>query len=284
MSDPLEPHRPRLLGLAYRMLGDRAEAEDVLQDAFIRFAGAREVDHPAAFLTTTVTRLCLERLKIERSRRESYVGPWLPDPVLDAAALAPDATTEFADDISFALMLTLERLSPAERAAFLLHDVFDLSFRAVSAALGRSEAACRQLAARARKAVRGERQREKISPHDHARIIQAFFAAVRSGDLAGLTAVLREDAVMITDAGGAGPAALKPIRSASNIARLVIRGTRKFGAMRPSRISHAAINGMHGLIAYRGDRPDQAIAFEFAGSQIAAIYVVRSPAKLARLH
>ena len=125
-ADPFAPYRRRLLGLAYRMLGDRCEAEDVLQDAFLRYAAACDIVNLGAFLTTTVTRLCLDRLKSARVQRETYIGPWLPDPVLDGSALSPGTTTELADDLSFALMLTFERLKPAERAAFLLHDVFDL--------------------------------------------------------------------------------------------------------------------------------------------------------------
>ena len=131
-NDPLAPHRGRLLGLAYRMLGSRSDAEDVVQDAYLRFAGAQDVHNPEAFLVTVVTRLCLDRLKSARAQREIYVGPWLPEPVFDAEGLSPDAATELADDLSFALLLALDRLSPLERAAFLLHDVFDIQFSEVA--------------------------------------------------------------------------------------------------------------------------------------------------------
>ena len=131
-SDPLAPHRGRLLGLAYRMLGSRSDAEDVVQDAYLRFAGAQDVHNPEAFLVTIVTRLCLDRLKSARAQREIYVGPWLPEPVCDAEGLSPDAATELADDLSFALLLALDRLSPLERAAFLLHDVFDMQFSEIA--------------------------------------------------------------------------------------------------------------------------------------------------------
>ena len=155
-SASFEPHRRRLLGLAYRMLGSMAEAEDAVQEAYLRWhdADRARVDEPKAFLMTTTTRICLDVLKSARVRREEYVGPWLPDPVTDTAALAPDAQTELAEDLSVALLLALERLSPLERAAFLLHDVFDYSFAQVADALDRNEAACRQLAARARTHVR----------------------------------------------------------------------------------------------------------------------------------
>ena len=158
-SASFEPHRRRLLGLAYRMLGSMAEAEDAVQEAYLRWhdADRASVAEPRAFLMTTTTRICLDVLKSARVRREEYVGPWLPDPVTDTAALAPDAQTELAEDLSVALLLALDRLSPLERAAFLLHDVFDYSFTQVADALGRNEAACRQLASRARTRVREAR-------------------------------------------------------------------------------------------------------------------------------
>src|SRR5262245_54158729 len=164
MTDPavsFEPHRRRLLGLAYRMLGSVSEAEDAVQDAYLRWHAADRdtVTDARAFLTTTTTRICLDTLKSARARREAYVGPWLPEPVLDTAALAPDSRLELAEDLSIALLLTLDRLSPLERAAFLLHAVFDFSLSEVANGVERSDAACRKLAARARPAVRGARPR-----------------------------------------------------------------------------------------------------------------------------
>ena len=156
-----EPFRRRLLGLAYRMLGSMADAEDAVQETYLRWhrADRDTVTDPRAFLMTTTSRICLDMLTSARARREEYVGPWLPEPVLDTASLAPDRHTELAEDLSIALLLTLDRLSPLERAAFLLHDVFDFSFGEVANALERSEAACRQLAARARAHVRDTRPR-----------------------------------------------------------------------------------------------------------------------------
>src|SRR5258707_9013778 len=151
-GDPLAPHRGRLLGLAYRMLGSRSDAEDIVQDAYLRFAGAQDVHNPEAFLVTIVTRLCLDRLKSAKAQREVYVGPWLPEPVFDAEGLSAEAATELADDLSFALLLALDRLSPLERAAFLLHDEFDRPFLEVAGMMGRPEAACREIAARGRRA------------------------------------------------------------------------------------------------------------------------------------
>ena len=151
-SATFEPHRRRLLGMAYRMLGSMAEAEDAVQEAYLRWHDTNRdiVNEPRAFLMTTTTRICLDVLKSARMKREEYVGPWLPEPITDTASLAPDAQTELAEDLSVALLLALDRLSPLERAAFLLHDVFDYSFSQVADALDRNEAACRQLASRAR--------------------------------------------------------------------------------------------------------------------------------------
>src|SRR6186997_2910193 len=203
MTDPsasFEPHRRRLRGLAYRMLGSMAEAEDAVQETYLRWHGAdrNNVSNPRAFLMTTTTRICLDMLTSARARHEEYVGPWLPEPVVDTAALAPDSRTELAEDLSIALLLTLDRLSPLERAAFLLHDVFDFSFSEVAAALERSEAACRQLAARARAHVRDVRPRgvtprmERSNEIDrkHAELLSAFAAAIQSGDLNRLTQLL----------------------------------------------------------------------------------------------
>src|SRR5437773_5233340 len=180
-GDPLAPHRGRLLGLAYRMLGSRSDAEDIVQDAYLRFTGARDVRNPEAFLVTVVTRLCLDRLKSAKAQREVYVGPWLPEPVCDAEGLSAEAATELADDLSFALLLALDRLSPAERAAFLLHDVFDAPFSEIAATLDKSEAACRQLATRARKAVREARPAPPAPQEAHTRLLAAFINAVSSG-------------------------------------------------------------------------------------------------------
>src|SRR3954447_26288730 len=211
-TDPaasFEPYRRRLLGLAYRMLGSIADAEDAVQETYLRWHGASRdtVSRPRAFLMTTTTRICLDMLTSARARREEYVGPWLPEPVLDTAALGPDRNTELAEDLSIALLLTLDRLSPLERAAFLLHDVFDFSFSEVANALERSEAACRQLAARARAHVRDARPRGTVSPPErsgdidpkHAELISAFVSATRSGDLNGLTELLASDVRVVTD-------------------------------------------------------------------------------------
>lgn len=281
-NDPLAPHRGRLLGLAYRMLGSRSDAEDVVQDAYLRFAGAQDVHNAEAFLVTIVTRLCLDRLKSAKAQREVYVGPWLPEPVFDAEGLSADAATELADDLSFALLLALDRLSPLERAAFLLHDVFDTPFPEVATMLDRTEAACRQLASRARRAVRGNRPAPAKAPDNHARLLQAFGEAVASGNVAHLAALLRADAVALTDGGGRKTAARNPIIGAEKIARFFI-GIAGKNAGHDIRIEPAVINGAVGALLYLDGELDHTMSMAIDGEKIAAIYIVRNPDKLRHL-
>jgi len=278
-DDPLAPHRGRLLGLAYRMLGSRSDAEDVVQDAYLRFAGAQDVHNPEAFLVTVVTRLCLDRLKSAKAQREVYVGPWLPEPVFDAEGLSADAATELADDLSFALLLALDRLSPLERAAFLLHDVFDTPFPEIAAMLERTEAACRQLASRARRAVRDDRPAPVATPDNYMRLLQAFGEAVTSGNIAGLAELLREDAVAITDGGGRKTAARNPITGADKIARFFI-GLAAKNADHVIRVEPAMINGAIGALLYLDGELDHTLSMAIDGDKIAAIYIVRNPDKL----
>jgi RNA polymerase sigma-70 factor (ECF subfamily) len=294
-SDPsatFEPHRRRLLGLAYRMLGSMAEAEDAVQEAYLRWheADRMHVEDPKAFLTTTTTRICLDVLKSARARRETYVGPWLPDPVTDTAALAPDAQTELAEDLSVALLLALDQLSPLERAAFLLHDVFDYSFSEVAGTLGRKEAACRQLASRARTRVRDARPKgvmpargatSSIDPK-HAELVAAFMTASRSGDIGTLTRLLTSDARLVTDGGGKVPAALNIIEGADGVAAFVAGVVRR-GWTDEMSFRLDTINGLPGLIMTGPSGLVQTTAFEIEDSVVKAIYVVRNPDKLRHL-
>lgn len=283
LDDPLAPHRGRLLGLAYRMLGSRAEAEDVLQDAYVRYAGQDPgaIRNVEAFFVTAVTRLCLDRLKSARAKREIYVGPWLPEPVFDAEELSPHTAVELADDLSFALLLTLQRLSAAERAAFLLHDVFDTPFSEVAATLGKSEAACRQLAARARKAVAESRTARRPPPEDHRALLENFVTAATSGDISALRAMLAADAVAVTDGGGVKRAALRPVRGADNIARFFAGLFGKIAA-RGSRLSFepAMVNGEPALLLYLDGALDETVSIAVEDGLISAFYVVRNPEKL----
>jgi RNA polymerase sigma-70 factor (ECF subfamily) len=261
------------------MLGSRSDAEDVVQDAYLRFAGAHDVQNPEAFLVTVVTRLCLDRLKSAKAQREVYVGPWLPEPVFDAENLSADNATELADDLSFALLLALDRLSPLERAAFLLHDVFDMPFPEVAAMLDRSEAACRQLASRARRAVRDERPAPPRAPDSHARLLEAFAAAVASGNVTQLAELLRADAIALTDGGGRKSAARNPIVGADKIARFFI-GLAGKNAGHAIRIEPAMINGAAGALLYMNGELDHTFSVAIDGDKISAIYIVRNPDKL----
>lgn len=282
-GDPFAANRGRLLGLAYRMLGSRCDAEDVLQDAYVRYAGvdAGRIRDVEAYLVRTVTNLCLDRLKSAQAQREVYIGPWLPEPVLDDGELSPQTAAEYAEDLSFALLLTLERLSPPERAAFLLHDVFEVPFAEIAGTLGRSETTARQLAARARKAVRMGRPGRRAAKDAHAALLQEFAAALATGDLERLRTVLAADAVAYNDGGGVKPAALKPVRGADRVARLfhgLQRKVRERGHVVEA--VPARINGWPGMLVYLDGALDQTVAVDVVDGFITAIYVVRNPRKL----
>lgn len=237
---------------------------------------------------TTITRICLDVLKSARVRREEYVGPWLPDPVTDTAALAPDTQAEIAEDLSVALLLALDRLSPLERAAFLLHDVFDYSFTQVADTLNRNEAACRQLASRARTRVREARPEGTISTRPasvdakHAELLSAFLTASRSGDAAALTRLLATDAKLVTDSGGKVAAALNVIEGADRVAAFLAGVVRK-GWTDDLTVRVDTINGLPGLIVSGPNGLVQTNAFEIEGDVVKAIYVVRNPDKLRHL-
>jgi len=292
LAASFEPFRRRLLGLAYRMLGSVADAEDAVQETYLRWHAADrdKVSDPKALLMTITARICLDMLTSARARREEYVGPWLPEPVVDTAALAPDSRTELAEDLSIALLLTLDRLSPLERAAFLLHDVFDFPFSEVAATLERSEAACRKLAARAREHVRTVRPRGTLAPParsgpidaKHEQFISAFIAATRSGDLDALTQMLASDVRVATDGGGKVAAALNVLNGADHAARFLI-GTARKGWREDFTLRFATINGLPGVIVYAPEGPVQTAAFEMEGDAVRALYVVRNPEKLRHL-
>ncbi len=272
-----DPLRPKLMRVAYRMLGSVADAEDVLQEAFIRWMGADRsgVREPEAFLRRTVTRLCLDQLKSAHRRRETYVGPWLPEPVVEE---------EVEDDVTLPLMLALERLSPLERAAFLLHDVFGLDFEEVAATIRRDPAACRQLAARARTHVREARPRYRVERKRGLELAKAFFDASRSGDTQALSAMLAADVSVHADGGGKRPAASRPINGVDAVVRfhqsLAIR-YRKQGS-RLVRVGF--VNGLPGIVTLEADGELQTTALEIDDGKIIAIYVVRNPEKLRHLH
>jgi len=272
------PCRGRLFGLAYRMLGSAAEAEDVLQEAQLRWLAADRaaVSSPQAWLTTVVTRLCLDALKSARARRETYVGPWLPEPVATARF---DEPADLAS-ISQAFLLLLESLSPLERAVFVLREVFDYSFAEVAETLGRDEAACRQLLHRARAQVQARRPRFARSAEQHGRLLGAFLAAVSQGDVAGLQQILADDVVAWSDGGGRAKAALNVVHGPDKVARLFIGLTKKGGATLA--VEPAELNGWPAIIARDGGLVRAALAIETDGEKIFALYLVNNPDKLAR--
>lgn len=272
-----DPLRPKLMRVAYRMLGSVADAEDVLQEAFIRWmqADRSDVREPEAFLCRTVTRLCLDQLKSARRQRETYLGPWLPDPVVEEEA---------GEDVTLPLMLALERLSPLERAAFLLHDVFGLEFEEVAATLQRDSAACRQLAARARTHVREARPRFQVDRQRGLEIAEAFFAASRSGDMKALAGLLTADVSTHSDGGGKRPAAMQPIFGFDAVMKVHERLAVLFKHQRSTLVRVGFVNGLPGFITLEADGELQATALDIEDGKIAAIYVVRNPDKLKHLH
>jgi RNA polymerase sigma-70 factor (ECF subfamily) len=275
-----EAHRRALTGLAYRMLGSRAEAEDIVQDAYLRWHDADHaaIEHPRRYLGTVVTRLCLDRMKSAQMRRETYVGPWLPEPIVDET-LDGEAAGELAHDVSVALMLLLERLSPLERASFLLHDVFGLDFVEVARALGRSEAACRQLAARGRAHIEAGRPRFAASREEGQRLAAAFAQAATSGDTHALTQLLATDAVFHSDGGGKRPAALNLIHGADKIVRLIC-GLEHKSLLSGLTARPATVNGLPGFVLREADGSIDTLALAHEGGRITAIYFTRNPEKL----
>lgn len=271
--------RPRLFGIAYRMLGSVADADDILQEAYLRWSAATcgEIRNPSAYLARVVTRLCLDHLKSARVRRECYVGPWLPEPLVAARE------SDGPENISLLLMLALERLSPLERAAFLLHDVFDLPFEEVTTTLGRDSAACRQLAARARKHVRAARPRFPLSQEQGYLIADAFFEASRTGDADALRRLLAEDVIAYTDGGGRAPAALNPILGRDRVVRMFLGLARKSAYRRPPLLRRGLINALPGFITIERGDVLQTTAVRTENDAITAIYIVRNPDKLRHL-
>lgn len=276
------PLRAELIGLAYRMTGSFATAEDIAQEAFLRWSAAdrAEVELPRAWLLKTAARLSLDHLKSARHRRETYVGPWLPEPVLESEEPPQQAAHEHAQDISVAFLLTLQRLSPAERAVFILHDLFDTPFAEIAALLGRNEAACRKLATRARAHLGEARPRQAVAEEEAQRIATAFLAASRDGDEARLRALLADDVVLHTDGGGIRNAALNPILGGDRVSRFFAGIARK-RAEAPPLLHLGRINRLPGYVTLEADGLPQTTALELRDGRIAAIYVVRNPQKLA---
>ena len=290
--ETFEAQRPLLRGLAYRMLGSLGDTDDVVQDAYLRWhaalaKGSQEIRVPAAWLTTTVTRLCIDRLRALATERAAYVGPWLPEPWFgdDAAGArpgdAPDHRLDGAADLSIAFMLLLERLAPEERAAFLLHDVFDVDYGAIADTLGKSETASRQIVHRARARLRDERSRFPVSEDARRRLLDSYLAASQAGDTATLLRILSPDATLTSDGGGKARTARNVIAGAARIARLLAGLVRKT----PPQLVHrlVQVNGELGLVSYLDGRPSVVLTIDIDGERIRAVHRVVNPDKLARV-
>jgi RNA polymerase sigma-70 factor (ECF subfamily) len=279
-SAEFERHRPRLFGIAYRMLGSRSDAEDVLQDAYLRWhrGASEELRSPEAWLVTTVTRLCIDRLRAARAQREQYVGPWLPEPLIGDAAPAADMRAELSSSLSIAFLVVLEQLEPDERAAFLLHEVFDTDYAEIAEILGKSAAACRQIVSRARKRVRGRRPRAQVTDAARRLVLERFANAIQMQDKAALLELVAEQASWTSDGGGRARAALKAIRGRERVVRFALgvlgRHADKFA------FEMTAVNGEPALAVRAEGRLFSVITVRTDGMRILDVYTVLNPDKL----
>lgn len=283
MEASFERHRERLFGLAYRMLGTRADAEDAVQDAWLRWrqAGPAAIQDPEAWLVTATTRLCIDRLRSARRERETYVGPWLPEPLAPNAVASPQEAVELANDVSLAFLAALERLAPEERAALLLKDVFDYDHAAIAELLGKSEAACRQTVHRARERVRGERPRYPVDRATHRHLLERFLEAARRGDHDAIAELLAADARFTSDSGGKVTSVKRVLFGNERIARLFRGVARLVGERMAWRV--AEINGEPGIVRELDGQLHSALCVVCDGERIVEILQVMNPDKLQAL-
>ncbi len=285
-TDVFEAHRPVLLGVAYRMLGRVADAEDVVQDAWLRWSGADHADvrEPRGYLVRITTRLAIDRLRQIKSRGETYVGPWLPEPyVTDFGATVPDTAERavLADSVSLAVLVVLESLSPLERAVFVLREAFGFPYADIAAMLDRGEPAVRQLAGRARKHVEEGRPRYEVDPAQRRDLTERFLAAAAEGDLEGLMALLAPDVRLVGDSGGKARAPLRVLESADKVGRFLVGAARK--GLHDFSVRFLEVNGGPAVLVLSGDKPDSVFQLDVADGRIQAVYVVRNPDKLRSL-
>ncbi|MGE0745385.1 MAG: RNA polymerase sigma-70 factor [Rhodospirillales bacterium] len=276
-----ERYRPRLFGIAYRMLGSRADAEDALQDAYVRWhrGASDELRSSEAWLVTVVTRLCIDRLRAMRAEREDYVGPWLPEPLIGDAAPGADAAAELSSSLSIAVLVVLEQLAPDQRAAFLLYEVFDTDYAEIAQILGKSEQACRQMVSRARRRVRAQRPRAQVSEAARRALLQRFANAIQTQDKAALLALLAEGASWTSDGGGKARAALKAIRGRDRVVRYAVGALGRH--MDGRAFEMTTVNG-EAALAMRGDgKLLSIITVRTDGVRILDVYAVLNPSKLA---
>jgi RNA polymerase sigma-70 factor (ECF subfamily) len=281
----LEAVRDRGFAVAYRMLGTVSEAEDVVQDALLRMARTDEpIEQPAAWITTVATRLAIDVLRSARVQRETYIGPWLPEPLVEDAHTAPEARAEMADSVSQAFLVLLERLTPVERAAFVLREVFGYDYPELAAVLNRTEVSCRQLVTRAKKHVEAEAPRFDTDPERRDRLFDSFVAAAEDGDLEELEQLLAEDAVFYSDGGGRISAARRPLYGAARIARVFASITRKSRQAGPFEDRRVRVNGQPGRIRRTSDRGIwDLVSVDVVDGRIQTVRVTRNPDKLTHL-
>jgi RNA polymerase sigma-70 factor (ECF subfamily) len=280
MSDP-ENHRRLLFHIAYRMLGRVADAEDMVQETMLRWhrADTSEIREPQAWLTTTITRLCIDQLRLARRQREEYVGVWLPEPLLEDLPGDPSDDTALADSLGIAFMLMLEELAPVERAVFLLREAFGHDYEAIAAMVGKSAASCRQIVSRAKARFNKAPDHTPTATEEAERLVREFVQATQTGELAELIALLTDDAVLYSDGGGKVRAALLPILGPDRIARMFI-GLRRFHTEGPPPARFVRINGSPGVLVRGGDGNLSAMTFALEGGKVKAVYIVRNPDKL----
>lgn len=280
-----ERHRRRLFGLAYRMLGSVGDAEDAVQDTYLRWhrTDRAAIQTPEAWLVTACTRLCIDRLRAAKLERENYPGTWLPEPLVELEVSLPgaDAAYEMADDLSMAMLMVMERLTPAERAAWLLRQAFDYDYPQIAVALKKSEAACRQLVSRAQKHLKDARPRFAADQAAARDLAKKFADATGAGDISRFVGLLAEDAMLWSDGGGKAAAALNVISGADKITRFFVGIAGKVPA--DVRRVFAVINGQPGWILFDGATPYLALAMDIVGDSVRNVFIVRNPDKLARL-
>ncbi|MFI8304226.1 RNA polymerase sigma-70 factor [Streptomyces sp. NPDC085927] len=286
VTDAFEEHRPVLLGVAYRMLGRVADAEDVVQEAWLRWAGGdrSEVREPRAYLVRVTTRLAIDRLRQIKARGETYVGPWLPEPYLtDFGDTAPDTAEQvvLTDSVSLAVLVVMESLSPLERAVFVLREAFGYPYSGIAAMLDRGEPAVRQLAARARKHVEERRPRYDVDPARRRDLTERFLAAAAGGDLEGLMKLLAPDVRLVGDSGGKSRAPLRVLESADKVGRFLTGITRK--GIQDFSVRVLELNGGPAVLVLAGGRPDAVFQLDVVDGRVQTVYIIRNPDKLRSL-
>jgi RNA polymerase sigma-70 factor (ECF subfamily) len=279
-TEVFDENRPLLFSISYRMLGSVMEAEDAVQEAYLRWRGAaEEVRSPSAYLSTVVTRLCIDRLRSARARRERYVGSWLPEPLLEEEASEVAGTADLDDSLSMAFLVLLESLTPVERAVFLLREVFGYEYAEIASLVGKSEANCRQISRRARQSVAARRPRFESSPEQEKRLMDGFLEASLGGDMEALLGLLSEDVILYSDGGGKTRAPLNPIYGAQNVARF-LAGI--LGKIPPGfTVRKTRVNGRPGFVGYFGNGvPQSVVTFDVAGGRVGTIRLLVNPDKL----